>query len=226
MIILRLFIGEIMNLIPIVSFIIGLLLGKINNWVIEKLSEEAEIKRSFVFSIYLLTVLSVFAAVYYSERAIADIVFASFLIIVGGVDHLTKSIVVFTIYVGGILSAALSLYYGMPLIEVVIGGVVGFALYLAIYWVAKLYYKKEAFGFGDVMFMGAIGVFLGPWFTLLSSLLTFYVALVFVVIQKIIGKLLSRQSEIAFAPYMAVAAWLTSLFGAQIVELYLILFMV
>lgn len=217
-----------MSLLPLLLIAIGIAaaLGTLNNFIIEKLSEDVVVSKYFKASIYLITLIGVVASFKYSDRMVADVLFATFLIIVGGIDHLTKSIVVVTIYIGVALFAALSLYYGMPLLEVFIGGVIGFFLYLAIYLIAKLFYKREAFGFGDVMFMGAIGVFLGPWNTILAGLMTFYVALVFIVIQKLVGKLLSRQTEIAFAPYMAVSAWLVSLFGAQIVELYLTLFMV
>lgn len=217
-----------MGLFQVVSIALALTagLGTLNNFIIEKLSEDVVVSKQFKVSIYLITLIGVIASLKYSDRMVADILFATFLIIVGGIDHLTKSIVVLTIYVGAALFAGLSLYYGMALFEVVIGGMIGFLLYLAIYLVAKLFYKREAFGFGDVMFMGAIGVFLGPWHTILAGLMTFYVALVFIVIQKLVGKLLSRQTEIAFAPYMAVSAWLVSLFGTQIVELYLTLFMV
>lgn len=217
-----------MSLLPLLLIAIGIAaaLGTLNNFIIEKLSEDVVVSKYFKASIYLITLIGVVASFKYSDRMVADVLFATFLIIVGGIDHLTKSIVVVTIYIGVALFAGLSLYYGMPLLEVFIGGVVGFFLYLAIYLIAKLFYKREAFGFGDVMFMGAIGVFLGPWNTILAGLMTFYVALVFIVIQKLVGKLLSRQTEIAFAPYMAVSAWLVSLFGAQIVELYLTLFMV
>lgn len=222
------FFGENMSLLPLLLIAIGIAaaLGTLNNFIIEKLSEDVVVSKYFKASIYLITLIGVVASFKYSDRMVADVLFATFLIIVGGIDHLTKSIVVVTIYIGVALFAGLSLYYGMPLLEVFIGGVIGFFLYLAIYLIAKLFYKREAFGFGDVMFMGAIGVFLGPWNTILAGLMTFYVALVFIVIQKLVGKLLSRQTEIAFAPYMAVSAWLVSLFGAQIVELYLTLFMV
>lgn len=217
-----------MSFVPLMvaSLALALPLGWLNNFIIEKLSEEAVVTQRFKWAIYLVTFVGVFASLSYSERTIADLLFVTFLIMVGGIDHLTKSIVVMTIYVGGVLSAVLAFAYGMPLLEVLLGGAVGFLIYLAIYWLAKVFYKREAFGFGDVMFMGAIGVFLGPWNTVLAGLMTFYVALVFIVIQKIVGKLLSRQTEIAFAPYMAVAAWLVSLFGTQIVELYITLFMV
>lgn len=217
-----------MSILPLVTtslaFSVGL--GWLNNFIIEKLSEDADVARPFKWAIYLITFMGVFTALSYSERIIADIVFTTFLIMVGGIDHLTKSIVVVTIYVGGGLSAVMAIIYGLPLLDALLGGVLGFFLYLAIYWVAKLFYKREAFGYGDVMLMGAIGMFLGPWHTVLAGVMTFYVALVFIVIQKIVGKLLSRHTEIAFAPYMAVAAWLVSLFGTQIVELYITLFMV
>lgn len=107
----------------------------------------------------------------------------------------------------------------------VYGAVFGFAFYFAIYYVAKLIYKKEAFGFGDVMLMGAIGIFLGLRDTALTSILSFYVALIIIVIMKIFGKKTGLRQEIPFGPYICIAAFIVSLYGDEIVNLYLNLFM-
>jgi leader peptidase (prepilin peptidase)/N-methyltransferase len=171
-----------------------------------------------------LTVVSLYTAFNYSDRPIAEIVFATLLIITGCIDHKTKTIVTGTIYLGGLLAMGISLFYGKQPLDMLLGGISGFTFYLAIYFVAKAYYKKEAFGYGDVIFMGAIGGYLGFWHGLLASLLTFYVALLFILLFAIVGKFLSRKAEIAFAPYMALSAWIVSNFGDSIVTLYSNLF--
>ena len=229
------------NLMDFIILANGMLLGRLAIYLIEWLSIEeddevedaAEDVQAFKKKAFLglaltlaLMLIAAVAVLKWSQRPAADLFFSFFLLVVGGVDLKTKTIVVPSLYIGGGISAVLAFFSGMPLSDILIGGAVGFGVYFAIYAVAKLWYKREAFGYGDVLFMGAIGLFLGPWMTLLASFLTFYVALVWIVIQKIVGRFISIKSEIAFAPYMAVAAWLTALFGNKIIELYLKLFMV
>ena len=229
------------NLLDFIILASGMLLGRLAIYLIEWLSideeNEAELsdadmqafkKMTFVGLAVTLALMmaSAIAVLKWSEKPAADLFFSFFLLVVGGVDLKTKTIVVPSLLIGGGISAVLAFASGMGIMDIALGGAVGFGVYYAIYAVAKLWYKREAFGYGDVLFMGAIGLFLGPWMTLLAGFLTFYVALVWIVIQKTIGRILSVKSEIAFAPYMAVAAWLTALFGNQIIELYLRLFMV
>jgi len=40
--------------------------------------------------------------------------------------------------------------------EHLLGAIIGFIAYLEIYFLARLLYRKEAFGFGDVFLMGSI----------------------------------------------------------------------
>lgn len=204
----------------LIFLLIAAFLSAFNIGLIRYFSEGEKISRTMSVVISCLTVISLYTAFNYSDRPIAEIVFATLLIITGGIDHKTKTIVTGTIYLGGLLAAGISLFYGKEPLDMLLGGISGFAFYLAIYFVAKIYYKKEAFGYGDVIFMGAIGAYLGFWHGLLASVLTFYVALLFVLILAIVGKFLSRKAEIAFAPYMALSAWIVSIFGDKLVELY------
>ena len=196
-------------------------LSAFNISVIRYFSEGEKISRLMGGVITGLTVVTLYAAFNYSDRPIAEIVFATLLIITGGIDYKTKTVVTGTVYLGGLLAAGISLIYGREPLDLVLGGLTGFAFYLLIYFVAKSYYKREAFGYGDVIFMGAIGSYLGFWHGILASLLTFYVALIFIILFAIIGKLISRKTELAFAPYMAISAWIVSIFGEDLINIYM-----
>ncbi|MCA0386462.1 MAG: A24 family peptidase [Firmicutes bacterium] len=206
--------------------LLSLLMGVVCFAVIKYFSEEETITKTAGVIIFIAAFSAAALSVKYSNRLIPELVFMTFLIITGGIDALTKTVVVFLTGLGAVFLAIGAFMTGLTFLEIVLGGIVGFALYGLIYLVAKAIYKKEAFGFGDVLFMGAIGLFLGPWNTLLAGVLTFYVALVLILVQKVIGKVLNRTSEVAFAPYMAIAAGVVSLFSRSIVELYIKLFMV
>lgn len=106
-----------------------------------------------------------------------------------------------------------------------LGLIAGFLLYLLIYLGAKAVYKKEAFGFGDVMLMGASGVFLGLRDTVLAAILSFYVALIVIIIMKIIGKKIKVSQEIPFGPYICIAVFIVSLYGNSLMEMYFDLIM-
>lgn len=102
-----------------------------------------------------------------------------------------------------------------------LGLLVGFVIYLLIYGLAKLIYKQEAFGFGDVMLMGMMGLYLGLAGSIFASLLSFVVAAVGMVIMKIAGKKISSKVEVPFGPYMCIAGFITSIFGDKIISSYM-----
>lgn len=101
------------------------------------------------------------------------------------------------------------------------GALVGFGVYFAVYFVAKIIYKKEAFGFGDVLLMCSIGLFLGLWNALLTSFLAFWIAAIFIAIFKIPFKTNNEKKEIPFGPSICVAAFIVSLCGNEIISLYI-----
>ncbi|GAB6108755.1 prepilin peptidase [Fusibacter bizertensis] len=162
----------------------------------------------------------------YSNHLAEDLFVIVFLAIVSLIDYHTKTIVDGMMYIGAILFAILSIAKGIELQALLLGGVVGLVSYGSIYVVAKVLYKREAFGFGDVMFMGVIGIYLGVKLTLLAALLTFYVAIIWILVNKIIGSVLKREMEVAFAPFMAISCIITMMLGDKIIQLYMNLFMV
>ena len=106
------------------------------------------------------------------------------------------------------------------ILDSVLGLVVGGAIYFVIYISAKFVFKKEAFGEGDVYLLAAIGLVLGLRGTLFTSILSFYTAIIFIVIFKILGKRIKFAQEIAFGPYICLTAFLVSLFENEIYDIY------
>ena len=101
-----------------------------------------------------------------------------------------------------------------------IGAAVFGGLFLAIYYIAILIYKKEGLGFGDVKLAFAAGLFLG-WQRVVPTVFIASVsaALVLVLIKAINRD--EREHEYPFGPFIAVGILLSMLFGAPIMDWYL-----
>ncbi len=101
----------------------------------------------------------------------------------------------------------------------ILGAAAGYLVLWTIYWGFKLLTGKEGMGYGDFKLLAAIGAFVG-WEHLTV------VILLSSVVGAIVGTLylkLSQQSEsrpIPFGPYLAIAGWITLLYGDQIVSAY------
>lgn len=209
----------------ITLFLISVPLAYVLAWIISKLSDQVKLKPRLYFMTLFLLVFASYASLTWSKTPISDGFFWVFLITVALIDFETKTIIDLMIYFGALILLGTKLLTGATLGEQLLGGALGFGTYALIYLIAKWIYKREAFGYGDVLFNGAIGVYLGVQMTLLSSLLTFYVALVVIILSKVIGKIVNSKHEIAFAPYMAIAAFIVSIWGQDILRAYLQAFM-
>ncbi len=205
--------------------LIGLVTGLLIHKLIEAFSEDQKISKWPV--LIVTAVLSALAYAVYGLNVdgIFHFVIWCVLFAVAIIDYLTLTVVDAMVYGLGALGLIYHLLKGNPLIESGIGLLVGFGMYLLIYLAAKAYYKKEAFGFGDVMLMGAIGIFLGISKTLLVGFMAFYLALIGILIQKVAGRRFHLKEEIAFGPSICLSAWIVSLYGTRIIDWYLKTFM-
>ncbi len=74
----------------------------------------------------------------------------------------------------GLLAGGLGLAPSATLVGALIGGGAGFLAFLVIHLVGEKVFHREAMGFGDVVLLGGLGAWLGPWgllpVILLSSL--------------------------------------------------------
>ena len=188
---------------------------------ISRLSEGAKLSLAFKLNMVFLCTLNLYLAFSFSKIPIFYALFGMYLIITAGIDLLTKTIVVSLTVIGGLIGFLMNLLYTANLKDALLGGLIGFCLYFAIYFISKLVYKREAFGFGDVLYITSIGVFLGFTMTILTSMLTFYVALFGIIFVKLMGKMIRFKSEIAFAPFISIAAGIVLYLGQDIMQLYM-----
>lgn len=78
--------------------------------------------------------------------------------------------------------------------------------------------KRDSLGFGDVKLLGMLGLFTGVEKGILLIIFSCFIGLMFSVFSK------NSDKEFPFAPSISFAAWITILFGSDIVNFYLSLF--
>ena len=105
----------------------------------------------------------------------------------------------------------------------VIGAAAGYLSLWSIYWLFKLSTGKEGMGYGDFKLLAALGAWMGwsmlPLIILLSSLVGALVGISLMVFTK-----MSKNNPIPFGPYLAVAGLIALLWGKQISQQYLGIF--
>lgn len=101
-----------------------------------------------------------------------------------------------------------------------LGAVIG---YLTLWLFAKIFLlitKKEGMGHGDFKLFALLGAWLGwqvlPLILIIASFLGATVGIAMMLI-----KHQDRNTAIPFGPYLALAGWITMLFGQQIMQFYL-----
>lgn len=103
----------------------------------------------------------------------------------------------------------------------VIGAMAGYLALWSVYWLFKLLTGKEGMGYGDFKLLAALGAWLGwqhlPMIILLSSL----VGLVFGLIQLRL-KHQGIDKAFPFGPYLAIAGWISLIWGENIMAWYFI----
>jgi len=97
---------------------------------------------------------------------------------------------------------------GPHIVDRLIGGAIGYALFAAIRYGYRWLRGREGMGGGDAKLFGAIGLWLG-WYMLPIVLLGATLAgLAFAVALTAAGKSMSRDTRLPFGPFLALSAWL------------------
>jgi leader peptidase (prepilin peptidase)/N-methyltransferase len=108
----------------------------------------------------------------------------------------------------------------VPLNEAVIGAVVGYMSLYSVCWLFKLFTGKEGMGHGDFKLFALFGAWIG-WQLLPLLIVMASVVGAVVGISLMIFKGHQRNQAIPFGPYLAVAGWVTILWGEGIWAWYL-----
>ncbi len=108
----------------------------------------------------------------------------------------------------------------VPLTDSIIGAVVGYMSLFSIFWLFKLLTGKEGMGFGDFKLFALFGAWIG-WQLLPILILMASVVGAVVGITLMIFKNHQREQAIPFGPYLAIAGWITIIWGNGIWSWYL-----
>lgn len=104
--------------------------------------------------------------------------------------------------------------------DAVIGAVVGYMSLYSIFWLFKLITGKEGMGYGDFKLVALFGAWMGwqllPLLILMASLVG---AIVGISLMAFKGH--QREQAIPFGPYLAIAGWITLLWGDALWGWYL-----
>lgn len=150
---------------------------------------------------------------------ITTVIFMIFLLVVAVIDYITKSIYDIVLIAGAVVCFPLLYFFEDRSLPSILYGVLwGFGSYGLIYVAAKLFYGEEMFGQGDVLFNGFISGFLGFVPALISSFLTFFVALFLLVISWAWQRKINREAEIPLAPSMAISAVICMFWSDKIID--------
>ncbi|MEI6894897.1 MAG: A24 family peptidase [Colwellia sp.] len=107
-----------------------------------------------------------------------------------------------------------------PLTDAVIGAAVGYMSLFSVFWLFKLLTGKDGMGFGDFKLFAVFGAWLG-WQLLPLLILMASVVGAIVGIALLLFKNHQREQGIPFGPYLAIAGWITLLWGDGIWSWYL-----
>lgn len=102
----------------------------------------------------------------------------------------------------------------------VIGAIVGYVSLWAFNYLFRLIRKKDGMGYGDFKLFAMLGAWFG-WQILPITLLIAAGAGAIIGIFLILIKKHEHNKPLPFGPYLAIAAWLTALWGQQFISWYL-----
>jgi leader peptidase (prepilin peptidase)/N-methyltransferase len=179
------------------------------------------------FFIELFTGLILFICAYQfgvSWQAFWAMFFSLFLITMAfiDIDHqlLPDTLTLPLLWLGLILSLFGVFIYSETAI---IGASFGYLILWSLYWVFKLLTKKEGIGYGDFKLLAAIGAWVGWQILPIVLLISALSGVIFAIILRCLKKL-EMGKPISFGPFLALAGWLSLIWGQQITKFYFNLF--
>lgn len=122
-----------------------------------------------------------------------------------------------TIFEVGLASSFVSGLYSMNLItDALLGMIAGGGVFLLITLIGGLIAGKEAMGFGDVKFMGALGLYFGFANIIMITLMAFLFAAI-ISIFLLITKIKKKSEYIPFGPFIVVACFINMIVPFNII---------
>ncbi len=100
----------------------------------------------------------------------------------------------------------------------ILGYVIGFMILWVVYYLFRILTGKEGMGYGDFKLLAALGAWLGPMQLPLIILLSSFVG---AIIGLVLLKVRKESQPFAFGPFIAIAGWISLMWGNELVAAYL-----
>lgn len=212
-------------------FVLGILWGLLGNKIEEQLVKDYdEIILSKGWSIYMMPIITgilwllLWQTYGVSLETIGYMLFIGLLMILACFDLKYMLLPTKVIYMGiglCIIYRLLQLAITRESYFIISGGLgalIGYGLFLIIFYGSKWLFKKEGLGFGDVRLMALIGLYVG----IEDLFILIIIASILAVLVGVILYLIRRKSEAyPFGPFLCGAAIVMVLFGNKIIAFYL-----
>jgi leader peptidase (prepilin peptidase) / N-methyltransferase len=104
--------------------------------------------------------------------------------------------------------------------DAIIGMLAGYLVFAITQWLFKLVTGKIGMGEGDFKFLAALGAFLG-WQMLPIIILLASISGIIIGVTHMIIKHQFKSVPLPFGPYLSVAGWISLMWGAEILQMYL-----
>ncbi len=223
------YINDINIMYYVLVGILGLAVGQFVDWCNNRLPEYKKVFSKEFFTIYLRNTkpkyLLIFATaiiyilllyfigwqenILYKIQLIKYLILTPMLISAFMIDYKLQIIpnrLNLTIFETGLIFTFIEGMYNLDLaINNLLGGVVGAGIFLLITLIGGMIAGKEAMGFGDVKFMGALGLFFGWMNIICISVIAFLLAAIISIIL-IVTKIRKTDEYIPFGPFIVMAS--------------------
>lgn len=128
-------------------------------------------------------------------------------------DHLTLLLVWL-----GLFCSIFSLFTNSH--DAIIGAIAGYLVFAITQWLFKLATGKIGMGQGDFKFLAGLGAFLGwqqlPFIILLASLSGLIIGITHMILKRHF-----KSVPLPFGPYLAIAGWISLIWGDSILQIYI-----
>lgn len=214
----------------IIGLIIGQIIDNLNTKLIEKKEKENEVykienegKTKTVKNNYILMIINaiLYVLILYkfgikgefinNIQLIQFLILSPFLISIICIDKKLKIIpnrLILTLFEIGII---FTFIYGIYDINMVlnrlVGMIAGAGIFFAITLIGNLISGKETIGYGDIKFIGVLGLYFGITQIMILSITSFFIGAVIGVIL-VIMKRKNINEDIAFGPFISISAFI------------------
>ena len=220
--------------------ILGIVSGQIASWCIKRMPEHkpviskeffTEFKPNYILMTITAIIYLVLLYMYGTKsqflnniELIKFTILTPMLIIALVVDYIHQIIpnrLNMTIFEVGLVFAFVSGLYSVNFMtKAILGMLFGGGVFLIITLIGGLFAGKEAMGFGDVKFMGALGLYFGFTNIITISLMSFLFAAV-ISIFLLVTKIKKTSEYIPFGPFIVIASFISMIIPFNIIFIVL-----